>query len=121
MAAPHLLVLPGAQPAGADEHGAGGAVGQRPLHGRLALLARDQVPLVEPGLDPRALEPDGQILDRRLVGAVVREEDVVFETSCRHRAGLHRVVVKTVTETLRSPHSEWHGPRSGSFYYIKVS
>ena len=52
-------------------------------------LARDQVPLVEPGLDPLAPQPDGQLLDRRLVGAAVREEHVVFEAGRRHRVGLH--------------------------------
>ena len=51
---PHLLVLPGAEAAGADEHGAGGAVGQRGLDGRLPGVAGDQVPLVKPGLDPLA-------------------------------------------------------------------
>ena len=56
-----------------------GAIGQRGLHGSLTEFAGDQVPLVEPGLDPLAPQPDSQLLDGRLVGGAVREEDVVFE------------------------------------------
>ena len=54
-----------------------------------------EVPLVEPGLDPLAPQPDRQVLDGGLVGGVVREEDVVFEARHRHLVGLHQIVVMT--------------------------
>jgi len=90
----HLLVLPGTQPLGADEHGAGRAFVQRLLDGWLPAFSRDQVPYIEPRPDLFTPQPDGQLLDRRLVGAVVREEHMVFEASRRHRVGLDRIVVK---------------------------
>lgn len=59
-----------------DEHGAGVAVAEGVLDGRLPGVAGDEVPLVEPGFDLLALQPPGDLLDGRLIGAAMREEDV---------------------------------------------
>src|SRR5262249_5975291 len=75
----HLFVLPDAKAAGPDEDGAGGALVERPLDGRLPRLAWDEIPLVEPRLDSLAAQPPGHFLDRRLVDTVVREKDVELE------------------------------------------
>ena len=73
---PHLLVMPGAEAPGADEHGTGGAIGQGRLDVGLPGRAGDQVPLVEPGLEALPGQAPGQFLDQGLVGGGMRQEDI---------------------------------------------
>ena len=72
----NLLVLPRAAVVRADEDRAGAGRGQALRQARLPVGAGYERPDVEPGLEPGTLQPLRDPLDDRLVGAVVRQEDV---------------------------------------------
>ena len=67
----HLLVLPGTDTRRAEKYGHGLASVQRFLEALLPGLTRDQVPFVQPGLNPHIDHLAGQQLHRRFVSTVV--------------------------------------------------
>ena len=67
----------GLKPPGPMKTAQAALIDQRLLEGLLPGVARDQLPLVEEGLDPVPLQPPGQLLDGWLVRAAMREEDIV--------------------------------------------
>jgi hypothetical protein len=70
---PHLFVIPGAKPSGADEDGAGARLIERFFQPFLPRLAGDEVPFVEPDFDPGLVrQAHGERFDSRFVFAVVR-------------------------------------------------
>jgi hypothetical protein len=73
----HLLVLPGAETLGPQEHGAGAARVERLLQRLLPGVTRDKMPLVQERLDSRLPELPGELFHGRLVRVAVAQEDVV--------------------------------------------
>jgi hypothetical protein len=71
-----LLVLPGAEPVGADQHHAGRAGAERLVDLLDDRIAREQVPVVEPRLEAGEEEPPRQLPGQLLVRGAVGQEDV---------------------------------------------
>jgi hypothetical protein len=72
----HLLVLPGAKAAGTYNDGASFRFGQGLLDGRLARIARNQVPFVQPRLDSFPRQSTSQVVNIRFICTAMRKKDV---------------------------------------------
>src|SRR5262249_37948858 len=80
-----LLVLPGAEPLGAQEDGAGAARVECFLQRLLPGFPRDEMPLVQERLDSRLSKLQGELFHGRLVRAAVAPGDVLERPHCMGR------------------------------------
>jgi hypothetical protein len=97
---PHFLVLPRSHFFRTDEHHAGEAFMQRVFNRRLPRLTGNQVPLIEPRIQPFATESMRELLHGRLVVTAVRQESV--KRRCRAH-GDHSMVTGSPFAPVRHP------------------